>query len=51
MGLTLDQTSGMWAVKFFIEEHNHEVVTPFRLHLLKANREVSKAQKMAGEAI
>ncbi|KAK0593930.1 hypothetical protein LWI29_030171 [Acer saccharum] len=37
--------SGNFVVSLFVEEHNHSLVTPRRVHFLKSHRKVTKAQK------
>ncbi|KAL2461734.1 Protein FAR1-RELATED SEQUENCE 1 [Abeliophyllum distichum] len=39
------QTGDGWVVSTFVEEHNHPLATPSRVHLLRSHRGVSKIKK------
>lgn len=39
------QTGILWPVSHFVEEHNHPLTTPSKVHLLRSHRNVSAAKK------
>ncbi|KZV54794.1 hypothetical protein F511_04416 [Dorcoceras hygrometricum] len=40
-----EQTGSNWIISIFIENHNHQLSTPSKVHLLRSHRSVSAAKK------
>ncbi|KAL2539729.1 Protein FAR1-RELATED SEQUENCE 5 [Abeliophyllum distichum] len=45
LSVVKQQTGEGWVVSTFVEEHNHPLATPSRVHLLRSHRGVSKTKK------
>ncbi|XP_052197171.1 protein FAR1-RELATED SEQUENCE 5-like [Diospyros lotus] len=45
LSVVKQQTGNSWVVSHFVEEHNHGLTTPSRVHLLRSHRKVSATKK------
>ncbi|KAL2475390.1 Protein FAR1-RELATED SEQUENCE 5 [Abeliophyllum distichum] len=45
LSVVKQQIGDMWVVNKFIEEHNHALTTPSKVHLLRSHRSVSATKK------
>ncbi|KAL2512891.1 Protein FAR1-RELATED SEQUENCE 5 [Abeliophyllum distichum] len=45
LAVVKQQTGQLWVVNKFVEEHNHALTTPSRVHLLRSHRHVSATKK------
>ncbi|KAL2519513.1 Protein FAR1-RELATED SEQUENCE 5 [Abeliophyllum distichum] len=45
LSVVKQQTGEGWVISTFVEEHNHPLATPSRVHLLRSHRGVSKTKK------
>ena len=47
----MDTTYEKWVVVDFVEEHNHQLVSPSKLHYLPINRSISVAKRLELEGL
>ncbi|KAL2486806.1 Protein FAR1-RELATED SEQUENCE [Abeliophyllum distichum] len=45
LSILKQQIGNLWVVNKFVEEHNHPLTTPSRVHLLRSHRNVSATKK------
>ena len=51
MTLVKRQTGPNWIISTFVEEHNHVLVTPMKIQLLRSHRNVSAAKKVLSQQL
>ena len=51
MTLVKHQTGPNWIISTFVEEHNHVLATPTKIHLLRSHRNVSAAKRVLSQQL